>query len=70
MSDILLATIEKQLDALLAQCHHLAQENQQLREQAELWQQERNRLIEKNELACNRIEAMISRLKRLEIPSP
>ncbi len=70
MSATLLATIEEQLEALLAQCGRLQAENQHLRHQAAHWQDERSRLIEKNALACSRIEAMITRLKRLEIPAP
>lgn len=69
MSDSPLVNIEKQLDLLIAKCQQLAAENQRLRDDTEQWQHERTRLIEKNEMACTRIEAMIARLKRLEIPS-
>jgi cell division protein ZapB len=51
---------------LIYRCHQLEQENRSLRSQENAWRKERGRLIEKNELARTRVEAMIERLKALE----
>lgn len=61
-----LQAIEHKLDAILDERTQLLQENQALKQAEHQWQQERASLIEKNELARGRIEAMISRLKSLE----
>jgi cell division protein ZapB len=66
MTDDFLQTLEAKLEQLIEQCERLGEENRQLKEKQADWQQERGRLIEKNELARTRVEAMISRLKSLE----
>ncbi len=66
----LLAQIDQQLDQLLNRCRHLEAENQRLRDAEAQWHSERQRLIDKNTLACSRIESMISRLKQLEVKTP
>ncbi|WP_339897405.1 TIGR02449 family protein [uncultured Gilvimarinus sp.] len=66
MSEDLLFTLEAKLDELLRQCSRLQQENTALKARESEWQQERVRLVEKNELARTRVEAMITRLKSLE----
>jgi cell division protein ZapB len=58
--------LEHQVDQLIYRCHQLEQENRGLRSQENTWRKERTRLIEKNELARTRVEAMIHRLKALE----
>ncbi|HEY7886329.1 MAG TPA: TIGR02449 family protein [Cellvibrionaceae bacterium] len=65
MSDELLHTLEAKLDQLIAQCTRLQLENADLKARESDWQHERVRLIEKNELARSRVEAMITRLKTL-----
>ena len=60
------AALEHQVDQLIYRCHQLEQENRSLRTQENAWRKERGRLIEKNELARTRVEAMIKRLKALE----
>ncbi|MBK8102911.1 MAG: TIGR02449 family protein [Cellvibrionales bacterium] len=60
------AALEHQVDQLIYRCHQLEQENRSLRSQENAWRKERGRLIEKNELARTRVEAMIERLKALE----
>ncbi|WP_439134377.1 TIGR02449 family protein [Pseudomaricurvus sp.] len=73
MTDQLLLALEEKLDQLIELCGRLNEENGQLRQEVNAskvresdWQVERARLVEKNELAKNRVEAMISRLKSLE----
>ncbi|WP_423896240.1 TIGR02449 family protein [Candidatus Pelagadaptatus aseana] len=66
MTDQLLQTLESKLEQLLTRCNRLQEENQAYRAKETEWQQERTRLVEKNELARNRVEAMITRLKSLE----
>ena len=54
------------IDELLTLCQQLRQENRILRSSEQQWKQERAQLIEKNEMARVRVEAMIGRLKALE----
>jgi cell division protein ZapB len=58
--------LEHQIDQLIYRSQQLEQENKTLRNQEVLWKKERVKLIEKNELARTRVEAMIHRLKALE----
>jgi len=58
--------LEQQIDELLVLTQVLGQENRALRTQQNNWSVERTKLIEKNELAKNRVESMITRLKALE----
>jgi cell division protein ZapB len=66
MSDDLLHALENKMDQLIHRCQRLQQENAELKAREGEWQQERTRLIEKNELARSRVEAMISHLKNLD----
>ncbi len=73
MTDSSLQALEHKLDQLIREAARLSQENASLRQQAEAaqqreadWQVERSRLVEKNDLARSRVEAMITRLKSLE----
>ena len=58
--------LERQVDNLIALVHLLGNENKALKTQQSNWTVERAKLIEKNELAKNRVESMIDRLKALE----
>ncbi|MEM7098947.1 MAG: TIGR02449 family protein [Pseudomonadota bacterium] len=58
--------LESQVDELLVLTQVLSKENKALRAQQQNWSTERAKLIEKNELAKNRVESMITRLKALE----
>jgi cell division protein ZapB len=69
MTDNLLARVENQLDELIELCAKLSRENEQLRAREDGWQKERARLIEKNDIARTRVEAMIVRLKSLTADS-
>lgn len=62
-----LQTLELQIDDLIQLCQQLAEENHQLRERHTQLISERDALLAKNALASTRIEAMIVRLKSMEI---
>jgi cell division protein ZapB len=66
MSDNLLLSLETKLDKLILLCNRLQQENAELKARESEWHKERQRLIEKNELARNRVEAMIAHLRNLD----
>jgi len=66
MSDDNLLSLEAKLDRLILLCNRLQQENTELHAREAAWQHERERLIEKNELARTRVEAMITHLKGLD----
>ena len=66
MSDELLLSLETKLDRLILLTGRLQQENAELKARESDWQRERVRLVEKNELARSRVEAMITHLKNLD----
>jgi cell division protein ZapB len=59
--------LEAQVDDLIQTCDQLTDENRALRDQQSSLVAERASLIEKSELARSRVEAMIERLKAMEI---
>lgn len=61
-----LQSLEVQLQELLSLCERLKTENKSLRSQQDLLVADRASLIDKNEKARTRVEAMISRLKAME----
>ncbi len=61
-----LDNLESQVEELLRVCDRLNAENRSLRERQDSLVAERAVLIEKNELARTRVEAMINRLKAME----
>jgi len=58
--------LEAKIDELISLCESLEQKQALMEQDRENWSQERTRLLEKNELAKNKVEAMIMRLKALE----
>ena len=62
-----LQALEAQVDELIRTCDSLTEENRALRDQQSNLIAERASLIEKSELARSRVEAMIARLKAMEI---
>jgi cell division protein ZapB len=66
MSEFTLQGLSQKLDQLLLQHQQLQRENQSLRQLEQDWQTERARLIEKNDVARTRVEAMINDLKSLK----
>lgn len=61
-----ITALEQKLDELIRLCEVLNNENHLLKSKESNWAMERARLVEKNELARVKIEAMIVRLKSLE----
>jgi cell division protein ZapB len=59
-------TLEKRIDELIALCDELESKYRAIEADRKKWTQERNSLLEKNEMAKAKIEAMIMRLKSLE----
>ncbi len=59
-------TLIAKVDQLINICDQLQLQNRQLQTQERNWREERLQLIEKNDLARQKVEAMILRLKSLE----
>ncbi|TVP88248.1 MAG: TIGR02449 family protein [Pseudomonadaceae bacterium] len=59
-------TLSLRVNELITLCERLHQQNQHLLTQERNWREERLQLIEKNDLARQKVEAMILRLKSLE----
>jgi cell division protein ZapB len=66
MAENPIKALEQKIDELIALCNELNRENQQLKAENAGWQQERQDLIDKNELARTKVEAMIDRLRTME----
>lgn len=64
-----LRQLEQRIDQLIDAVGSLTSENNNLRQQKDKLVGERSQLIEKTELARNRVEGMISRLRSLELGS-
>lgn len=60
-------TLEEKIDRLISICGRLDDENRALREQQASLMAERAALVEKSELARSRVEAMIARLRAMEL---
>ena len=60
-------SLASQVEELIQVCGRLKAENDSLRAQQQVLTTERAKLIEKNELARTRVEAMITRLKAMEV---
>ncbi len=61
-----LSTLERRIEELIAFCDQLERKQESIAIEQQKWLQERSRLLEKNELAKTKIEAMIMRLKSLD----
>jgi cell division protein ZapB len=64
-----LRQLEQRIDELIDTVGLLKNENTSLRQQKDKLVTERSQLIEKTEMARSRVEAMISRLRSLELGS-
>ncbi len=61
-----LQALAARLEQLIQRVRTLEADNRALRASERSWREERAGLIEKNEMARSKVEAMISRLKALE----
>ncbi|WP_434678527.1 TIGR02449 family protein [Pseudomonas sp. R1-18] len=66
MEDTDLQALMSRLELLLKHVEQLKSQNALLLAQEKSWREERAHLIEKNEIARQKVETMISRLKALE----
>jgi cell division protein ZapB len=64
-----LRRLEKRLEELVVVCRQLQEENQSLRHRQDTLMSERASLLHKNEQVRGRVEAMIGRLKGMELAS-
>ena len=58
--------LEAKIDELIQLCDELERKQAMMEADRDNWRQERTRLLEKNEMAKSKVEAMILRLKALE----
>jgi len=58
--------LEKKIDELISLCKELNIENGALKAEISGWHDERKDLLDKNELARSKVEAMIDRLRSME----
>ena len=58
--------LEKKIDELISLCKELNLENGALKAEIAGWRDERQDLIDKNDLARSKVEAMIDRLRTME----
>jgi cell division protein ZapB len=66
MPDSQLKVLEQKIDDLIKLCADLNSENLALKTDANNWLEERQQLVDKNELAKTKVEAIISRLRAME----
>tara|TARA_R110002110_G_scaffold205066_7_gene416934 strand:+ start:57556 stop:57756 length:201 start_codon:yes stop_codon:yes gene_type:complete len=66
MAENQLKALEQKIDELITLCNELNRENRLLKADSANWQNERQELIDKNELARNKVAAMIERLRTME----
>lgn len=67
MPDTQFQALEQKIDDLIKLCADLNRENVSLKADARLWAEERQSLLARNEQARNKVEAMLKRLKTIEI---
>ena len=61
-----LKELEHKIDELISLCKELNRENRALKAEVAGWRDERRDLMDKNELARSKVEAMIDRLRTME----
>ena len=66
-TELVLQHLEQRIDTLVQVCQRLHEENSQLKNQQADLVQQRSALMDKTDKAKSRVEAMISRLKVMEI---
>ena len=58
--------LELKIDELILLCNQLNMENQSLKRKSADWNEERSTLIEKNVLAREKMETMLTELRKVE----
>ena len=66
MADSQLKILEKKIDELISLCSDLNNENQALKADSASWDNERESLVVKKDLARTKVEAMLTRLRAME----
>ena len=66
MDDLDIQALTQRISQLIDLCDQLKLQNQHLQAQERLWRDERLQLIEKNDLARQKVAAMLLRLNSLE----
>jgi len=66
MADYTLKDLENKIEELIALCNELKRENRALKSEVAGFREERRELLDKNELARSKVEAMIDRLRTME----
>ena len=66
MADPQLKSLAVKINDLIQLCDQLDRENRALKSEAADWMEEREQLVEKTEVARNKVESMITRLRALE----
>ena len=66
LPDPQLKALAQKIDDLINLCANLNSENVALKADANDWLEERQQLVDKNELAKTKVETIISRLKAME----
>ena len=66
MSNNPLKELKHKIDELISLCKELNKENSALKAEIAGWRDERRDLMDKNELARSKVEAMIDRLRTME----
>lgn len=66
MDEAALSALAEKVELLIKRCEQLQSDNAALHALQEEWHKERLHLMQKNDLARSKIEAMIGRLKALE----
>ena len=61
------SALEAKVGELIELCESLAAENRALRERHRAWSAEKSDLVERNELASSKIDALIGRLKSMDV---
>jgi len=66
MADNSLKDLDRKINELISLCKELNRENRALKAEVANWRDERRDLMDKNELARSKVEAMIDRLRTME----
>lgn len=66
MSDESFNTLSTKVDDLIDLCAEMKRQNQMLKSDQSYWQNERQQLMEKNQLAKTKLQSVLDRLKAMD----